>query len=395
MPNDQRGGGILMLSDIPPGSLLVIGHWGLVIPPHRGGWPLAAPRRPATMIPLTPTRPAAIMLHFIDVHERAVMAKYCIGIDLGGTFIKFVLVDAAGTPTETFQLPTPENVDGVVDQMVAGGRQALETHGVAAEDAVGVGIGSPGPLDIDKGIVINTPNIEGMTNVPLRDRVSEGIGMLAVLENDANAAAYGEFIAGAGREARNMALLTLGTGVGGGAIVDGKLLHGSHGMGAEMGHMIVQPGGRPCGCGQVGCLEQYGSATFIARHAMRLIQEEGRTSSLADVIAAKGEIDAKDINEARRAGDELAAEVWDEAAHYLAMGCLSLARIFDPDMIVLGGGMTNAGDDLMTPLKKHFSDLHWNMTPIVTDITVAALGNDAGAIGSAGVAWAAFGNGPV
>lgn len=321
------------------------------------------------------------------------MAKYCIGIDLGGTFIKFVLVDDRGTPTETFQLPTPDHVDGVVDQMVVGGRQALETHGVAPEDAVGVGIGSPGPLDIDKGIVLNTPNIGGMVNVPLRDRVSEGIGMPAVLENDANAAAYGEFIAGAGREARNMALLTLGTGVGGGAIVDGKLLHGSHGMGAELGHMIVQPGGRPCGCGQVGCLEQYGSATFIARNAMRLIREEGRASSLADVIGAKGEIDAKDINEARRAGDELAAEVWDEAAHYLAIGCLDLCRVFDPDVIVLGGGMTNAGDDLMTPLKKHFNDLHWNMTPVVTDITIAALGNDAGSIGSAGVAWAAFGNG--
>ena len=319
------------------------------------------------------------------------MAKYCIGIDLGGTFIKFNLVDEAGTPVETLQLPTPGNIDGVVEQMVAGARQALESNDVATDDAVGVGIGSPGPLDIEAGIVLATPNIEGMENVPLRDLVAEGLSLPAVLENDANAAAYGEFIAGAGRDASNMVMLTLGTGVGGGVVIDGKLLHGSHGMGAELGHIVVQPEGRLCGCGQTGCLEQYASATFLAKNAMRMIDEDGRSGALAEVYRRKGAIDAKDINEARRGGDELAAEVWDEAANYLALGCVDLCRAFDPDMIVLGGGMTGAGEDLMVPLRKHFTDLHWNMTEQMTDIVIAGLGNDAGAIGAAGVAWQALG----
>jgi len=319
------------------------------------------------------------------------MAKYCIGIDLGGTFIKFVLVDDQGRPSKTFQLPTPDSLDGMVGQMVAGAKQALKTNGVAVSDALGAGIGSPGPLDLKAGIVLNSPNLPGMTNVPLRDLVSKGLGLPAVLENDANAAAYGEFIAGAGKDATDMVLLTLGTGVGGGAIVDGRLLHGAHGMGAEFGHIVVEPGGRPCGCGQTGCLEQYASATFMARNAARLIQQEGRASSLSEILKRKGEITAKDVNEARRAGDELAAEVWDEMAHYLAMGCVDLCRAFDPDLIVLGGGMTAAGEDLMKPLRKHVSDLWWKMTPQVTRIVIAALGNDAGAIGAAGQAWAAFG----
>jgi len=319
------------------------------------------------------------------------MAKQCIGIDLGGTFIKFNLVDEDGRPTETFQLPTPGTVAEVVKQMAAGARQAMESGGAATGDVLGAGIGSPGPLDIEAGIVLATPNIEGMNNVPLRDMVSEELGLPVVLENDANAAAYGEFICGAGRTAGDMVMLTLGTGVGGGVVVDGKLLHGAHGMGAELGHIIVQPGGRLCGCGQIGCLEQYASATFLAKNAMRLIDEEHRRGALADLYRQKGEIDAKDIEQARRGGDEFAAEVWDEAMYYLAAGCVDLCRVFDPDIIVLGGGMTGAGDDLMTPLKKHFADLHWKLTEQMTGLAIADLGNDAGAIGAAGVAWQVFG----
>jgi glucokinase len=321
------------------------------------------------------------------------MSKWCVGIDLGGTYIKFVLVDEGQNPSESIQLPTPLDRGhvGVVEQMVAGARQLMEAHGLSDEDVAGVGIGSPGPINITEGLVMATPNLPGLNNCPLRDLVSEALGFPAVLENDANAAAYGEYIAGAGKGTGDMVMLTLGTGVGGGVVIDGKILHGSHDAGAELGHIILVPGGELCGCGQRGCLEQYASATFLAKRTTRRIEEEGVGSSLKTVLDEKSEIDARDINEARKAGDKLAAEMWDEAIRYLAQGCVDLCRIFDPDRIVLSGGMTKAGDDLMEPLQKHFRELDWKLMPTPTEIAIASLGNDAGSIGAAGVAWQAFG----
>lgn len=316
------------------------------------------------------------------------MSKYCMGIDLGGTFIKFGLLDSQMKPSGLFQLPTPtEGSDAVVRQMVAGGLKLMQDHQLTAQDIAAVGIGSPGPINITKGVVISLPNIPGMNNVPLRDMVAAGLKLRAVLENDANAAGLGEYICGAGKGGGDMVLLTLGTGVGGGIIVDGKVLHGLHEMGAELGHMIVQPDGEPCNCGQKGCLERYSSATFLAQYATRLIKE-GRPSLLQKPLAAKGEIDARDIVQASKAGDSLATEVWDRATFYLALGCVNICRIFDPGRIVLAGGMTKAGDDLLTPVQRHFERLHWSLHKPVTEITLSTLGNDAGVFGAAGVAWA-------
>jgi len=320
------------------------------------------------------------------------MAKCCIGIDLGGTFTKFIAVGEDRRAGKPLQLPTPSNkgAEGVAAQIAAGVRQVVSSSGLAAEDVLGVGIGSPGPLKISQGIVVATPNIPGMENAPLVKMVSERLGIPAALENDANAAALGEYLCGAGRGG-DMVLLTLGTGVGSGIVLDGRILHGRHEMGAELGHMIIVPGGELCGCGQRGCLEQYASATFMARRTARRIREEGVASSLSKVLQKKGEIDARDINEARRAGDKLAAEMWDGAIRCLAQGCVDLCRVFDPDRIVLSGGMTKAGDDLMAPLKKHFKELDWKLMPTPTDIAIASLGSDAGSVGAAGVAWQAFG----
>lgn len=319
------------------------------------------------------------------------MPKYCIGIDLGGTFIKFGLLDEHKQPSDIFQLPTPldQGSDGVVAQMSAGVRQLVTKRGLVPKDIVGMGIGAPGPINISNGIIIAMPNIPGMENVPLRDRISAELGFRAVLENDANAAAYGEFICGAGRGAGDMIMLTLGTGVGSGIIINGKVLHGAHEIGGEWGHVIVQPGGEKCGCGQQGCLERYASAAFLALRAQRLI-EQGQPSRLSTVLAAKGKLDAKDVNDARKAGDELAAGVWDDAARYLAQACINICRILDPDEIVLAGGLVNAGEDLMQPLLKHYQEMHWALTPIRTPIVIASLGSDAGVIGAAGVAWSNF-----
>ena len=321
------------------------------------------------------------------------MAAFCIGIDLGGTFIKFVAMDADNKAGELLQLPTPPEGGGeaVASQMAAGAEQLMASEGISRGDCTGVGIGAPGPLSIARGIVIAMPNIPGMTNIPLRDMIADGLSLPTTLENDANAAAYGEFLCGAGRGAAHMVLLTLGTGVGGGIIIDGKILHGSHEIGAELGHMIVQPGGRQCGCGQRGCLERYCSATYLAAYAMRLIRDEGRQSSLKAKIDQTGSIDSKDIEEAAVAGDPLAREVWDSGAYYLAVGLVNICRVFDPDRIILTGGLTKAGENLMRPVREHFSRLHWSLTEPKTEVRLAALGNDAGAIGAAGVAWQQFG----
>ena len=265
----------------------------------------------------------------------------------------------------------------------------LAEAGLKAADVLGVGIGAPGPLGISAGVVRDMPNLPGFRNVPLRDRVAAGLGLRAVLENDANAAALGEYLCGVGRSGGDMVLLTLGTGVGSGIIINGKILHGVHEMGAELGHVIVEPGGESCGCGQRGCLERYASATYLAQYAARQVRQ-GRKSSLEGILKAKDALNARDVNEARKAGDALAAEVWDRAAYYLAIACVDICRAFDPERIVLAGGMTQAGEDLLRPVQEHFRRLHWSITEPMTRIVISELGNDAGVIGAAGVAWQAL-----
>ena len=321
------------------------------------------------------------------------MSKVAVGIDLGGTFIKFALLDEGLSLVASAQSPTPvdSGADGVIQAMAAGVKQLLTRQGVSPDEVVGVGVGSPGPLDLAAGVVVGMPNILGFENIPIRDRLAELLAVPAVLENDANAAALGEFLVGRGRGSRIMVLLTLGTGVGSGIVVDGKLLHGSHGLGGEMGHTIVDPGGERCGCGQQGCLERYVSAAYLAQYARRLVERDGRDSSLADVLAAKGDLDAKDVTDARSAGDALAEEVWDRAMHFLAVGCINICRIFDPDLIVLGGGLANAGEDLLGPLAEQVRKLNWKLSEPRTALALAELGNDAGVIGGAGAAWEQFG----
>lgn len=318
-------------------------------------------------------------------------AKYCIGIDFGGTNVRFCLLDTQWRLEGVLQLATASSPQDIVSQMVCGAQKLMADHGLGKQDIAGVGIGSPGPLDLAEGVIYGTPNIPGMEDLPLRDLVAEGLDLPATLENDANAAAYGEYLCGAGADSQNMVLLTLGTGIGSGIVMDGRILHGSHGIGAEIGHMIVEPGGEQCGCGQQGCLELYCSAGHIARKAKELIEQDGQQGLLAAVFNQTGQITAKDIQEAVVADDELACELWDGAAKYLAIACVNICRIFDPDQIVLAGGMTNAGEHLTTPLMAHFEKLHWSLTDIVTKIDIAALAKDAGVIGAAGVAWQAFG----
>lgn len=318
------------------------------------------------------------------------MGKWFIGIDLGGTFIKFAAIDDERNVTSTFQLPTPQDgsSDTVIGQMLTGTRQLIDEKSISYDQIEAVGIGVPGPLEISAGITHAMPNIPGMERVPLRDLISSQLKKPVFLENDANAAAFGEYLLGAGRDTSSMVLLTLGTGIGGGIVLDDKVFHGSHEMGAELGHMIVDSGGRQCPCGQRGCLEQYCSATNLSKAAQQIISSSDVESSLKRVLAVKGSIDARDVNAAAKAGDAVAAEIWDQAARYLAIGCVNICRIIDPDRIILAGGMARAGEDLLGPVCSHFTSLRWHLTDQKTRIMLAELGSDAGVIGAAGVAWA-------
>ncbi len=318
------------------------------------------------------------------------MGKWFIGIDLGGSFIKFAAIDDQRNVTPTLELPTPQDgfSDSVIAQMLTGARQLIDEESISYDLIEAVGIGAPGPLDISAGITHAMPNIPGMERVPLSQKISSQLKKPVFLENDANAAAFGEYMLGAGRGTDSMVLLTLGTGIGGGIVLGGKVFHGSHEMAGELGHMIVAPQGRQCPCGQRGCLEQYCSATNLAKTAQEAISSSDVQSSLEQVLAANGSIDAKDVNAAAKAGDAVAAEIWDQAARFLAIGCVNICRIIDPDRIILAGGMARAGQDILGPVNAHFASLHWRLTEQKTTVMLAELGSDAGVIGAAGVAWA-------
>jgi glucokinase len=317
--------------------------------------------------------------------------RYYVGIDLGGTNIKGGVVSEDQQVLSRVSIPTeaPQGPDHVIRLMAGLVDRVIAEAGVSRKDIVGVGIGSPGSMSHTLGIIIKPPNLPGWVNVPLRDRIKELTGLPTNLENDANAAAWGEFWAGAGRGTRHMVMFTLGTGVGGGIITDGHLLRGHFDNGAELGHMFVQPGGRLCGCGQRGCLEAYASAFYTGKRAQEAI-EAGEPSSLAETLKKTGQVTSEDVVNAAARGDALAARIWDETCYYLAVACVNMQHATNPQRILMAGGMTHAGEKaLLDPIRKHAAEMTWKAADDLPEIIFASLGNDAGMIGAAGAAWLA------
>ncbi len=316
---------------------------------------------------------------------------YCVGIDLGGTNIKAGLLDEQARVRCKFSIPTEteRGEEQVVRNIATAVERAIAESGVSRGEVRGIGIGSPGPLSHKEGVVIQPGNLPCLRNVPLTRYISEKTGIRTTLENDANAAAWGEYWAGAGKGVTDLVMFTLGTGVGGGVITDGRLLRGYFENGAELGHMLVQPGGRLCSCGQRGCVEAYSSAYFLARWAEDLIAE-GRPSVLKQRVDDGEMLMAEHIVEAAKAGDELAAYVWDRACYYLAVACVIMQHVTNPQRIVMAGGLIAAGDFLLEPIHRHFQELTWQLLKDHPEISFATLGNDAGFIGAAGCAWEAF-----
>ena len=307
-----------------------------------------------------------------------------IGIDLGGTMIKggvlrdIEVLDKHSIPTEGKGGP-----EHVMDRIASLARELAQRVNVPWDEVAGVGVGTPGPLDEHERVIM-APNLPGWTDVDLRGGLIKRLDCPVRVVNDANAAALGEFTSGAGRDPsiRHLVLLTLGTGVGGGVIVDGKLFVGAHGAGAEMGHSIIVVNGRPCAAGENGSIEAYCSATSIVKEAVRRITQENRPASWAEAARA-GKLTTKILFEAMAAGDKEAESVIDEACMYLGASCVNMARYFDPQMIVLGGGVAAAGEALVSRVNKWFGKLTWHVRKERAMVTTAELGNDAGFIGAA------------
>lgn len=313
-----------------------------------------------------------------------------IGLDLGGTNIKAGVLNGAGKSLAKVSVPTGRGPDAVIANMIAAARQSVHSAGITLDAIHAVGIDSPGPLSTEKGVVIRSANLPGWENIPLRDRISVALGKPAILENDARAAAYGEFFAGAGKalKVRNMMMITLGTGVGGGIILDGRLIRGHTDMAGELGHAVVVPDGALCGCGQKGCLEMYTAASRVGQRAAQALHDPSVTSSLREPLAQFGELSARDVEDHARRGDELALDIWNQTCRYLAIACISAVHWLDPQMIVFGGGMAAAGEFLLQPVRRHFEENYWKMDPPAIVIRGAELGNDAGVTGAAALACA-------
>lgn len=313
-----------------------------------------------------------------------------VGIDLGATNAKVAVVDHDGMVHAFRSGAThPERgPDALVVNLVMLLDQALEEVGLTREELIGVGIGAPGPLSVSRGTIINATNLPGWEHVPLRKMLFEALDLPVQFDNDGNAAAYGEWWVGAGREADDLVMLTLGTGVGAGVVLRGRVLHGHFENAAELGHMIVVPDGLLCPCGQHGCLEQYASASGVARRVVAAI-EEGGESSLAGAVRAKEQFGSEEVVKAAQAGDELCRRVWDEACRYLAVACVNIQHIYNPACVVLGGGMANAGSYLLDNVRQHFADLKWHLHFDFPEILLPELGYRAGVIGAAGYAWRA------
>ncbi len=315
------------------------------------------------------------------------MGEILVGIDLGGTNVKvgcfdsaLKLIDKASAATEADMGP-----EAVVERIGRTTENILAINNLPADSLAAAGIGAPGPARLDEGIIIASPNMPLFKNVPLRKMLSQRLHAPVVLENDANAACWGEFVLGAGKDINNMVFFTLGTGIGGGIITDDKLVHGSADNAAELGHINIYPDGRKCGCGQRGCVEAYASADSTARRAVEAI-EAGAESSLKRVLDEKGRITSKDVYEHLAAGDELARQITDGTAKALGLLCINLLHSTEPGRIVFAGGMIAAGDVLLNRIKDFFNEQIWSLKKETVEITFAALGEDAGIIGAAALA---------
>lgn len=304
---------------------------------------------------------------------------YTFGIDLGGTNIAVGLVDENHKIILSKSTPTllGRDFSEIVKDMAKLVNAILEEKNLSLEDIKYIGIGAPGVLDNKNGTLTDNSNIH-VENYPIRAELQKHIQKPVYLGNDANVAAWAEYISGCGKGTENFLMLTLGTGVGGGIILNGKLHSGSHNIGAEIGHTTFMAGGNQCGCGNKGCVEAYCSATALIKMAEKDVDKH------PDSVIAKAEkINARVVVDAAKANDEYGVKLFDEYTSNLAQVCASIINFLDPDVIALGGGVANAGEFLLEKVRKEVKNYVTFSSMMDTKILKAEMGNDAGIIGAA------------
>jgi len=316
---------------------------------------------------------------------------FYLGIDLGGTNIKSGVVDDVGQPLSSVSLETEaeRGPEVGIDNLAAAARRAVAASGLAWAQITGVGLGSPGTMDLSRGMLLEPPNLPGWNQLPIRDLLAKKLDKPTVLQNDANAAAYGEYWAGAGRNTRSLVLFTLGTGIGCGIIDEGRIIEGRHSHGGECGHIVIQmENARQCSCGGYGHLEGYASATALVKRAIEALGRDSTSSLLRSI--PEDDLTSRAINQAADSGDALARRLMRETARYLAVGAVCLMHTIDPDIVLFSGGMIAAGPPFLEDIRNDIRAMAFPTLAQKVRVEYAALGGDAGFIGAAGCARMAF-----
>ncbi|MBS8031043.1 ROK family glucokinase [Streptococcus suis] len=314
------------------------------------------------------------------------MSKKIIGIDLGGTSVKLAILTTEGEIQEKWSIKTNILDDGshIVPDIIDSIKQRFETHGLTKDDFLGIGMGSPGVVDSEAGTVIGAYNLNWKTLQLVKEQFESALGLPFFIDNDANVAALGEQWVGAGNNNPNVVFMTLGTGVGGGVIAAGNLIRGVKGAGGELGHITVdfdEP--FACTCGKKGCLETVASATGIVNLSRRYADQYAGDAKLKQMIDDGQDVTAKDVFDLAKEGDDLALIVYRHFSEYLGVACANIAAVLNPAYIVLGGGVSAAGEFLLDGVRKVFAENSFPQIKESIQIVLATRGNDAGVLGAA------------
>lgn len=307
-----------------------------------------------------------------------------IGIDIGGTSIKGAGITKEGKVLDVFSLQVEkgEKQEITINKLINSINNYIKEQGFKKEEILGIGLGVPGVMDTKAGVITYSNNLQWY-ELPIVEMIEKGTGLKVKITNDANAAALGEARFGAGRKYKNIIMVTLGTGVGGGIVIDGKLFEGNLGKGAEIGHSVIVVDGEQCSCGRRGCLEAYASATALIRDTKRAMDQH-KDSKCWEVADKLGKVDARVAFEADRLGDEVGNQLVENYVKYLGEGLLNYFNIFRPEALILSGGIANEGEYLLSRLRNYFEERNYGFqgTPKV-DLLVSELGYDSGKIGAA------------
>jgi glucokinase len=319
--------------------------------------------------------------------------KYYLGIDFGGTKVKLGLFDQDVNILETSSIysDVEREPEQILQDIADACKEIAVKKGLGLSDLDAAGVGVPGPVDLTKGMILKAPNLPTLRFYPVRDKLSQMLGIPVTVENDANAAAWSEHVAGTAKDTPDYVFLTLGTGIGGGVISNSKLVHGSRDSAGELGHIVVYPGGRKCACGQYGCIEAYASVKNSTKWANELLAE-GKESTLQAVFKENGEVSSIDIFEHCENGDTFATYVVNTICEALGILCVTIQNFTNPSKIIFAGGMIGSGDTLLERIKYYFRLHVWPGREDECELCFATVGKHAGIIGAAALAIEAANN---